>query len=81
MRPCGGSEAAVGPFPLSLEVSMIRFKAQGFSIDQLRQPAAAEWRRSAFQWLHLAASDRRIAAFCARATESNFCRIAKEGAL
>ena len=60
---------------------MTRFKAQGFSIHGLRQPPAAEWRRSAVQWLRLAAHDRRIAAFCAREAESNFCRIAKQGAI
>jgi hypothetical protein len=59
---------------------MTRLKAQGFSIEQLTKNPAAAWRRSAFQWLRLAANDRRIA-FCAREAASNFCRIAKQGAI
>jgi hypothetical protein len=58
-----------------------RFKARGFSIEQLPEHPAAEWRRSAFQWLRLAANDRRMAAFCACEPTSNFCRVAKQGAI
>ena len=60
---------------------MTRSKAQGFSIEQLTENPAAEWRRSAFQWLRRAANDRRMAAFCAREPASNFCRVAKQGAI
>ena len=59
---------------------MTRFKAQGFSVEQFPDHLAAEWRRSAFQWLRLAANDRRIA-FCAREAASNFCRVANQGAI
>ena len=77
----GASNIAASLSPRSLEVIMTRFKAQGLSIHELLQSPAAEWRRSAFQWLRPAASDRRIAAFCTREAESNFCRIAKQSAI
>ena len=64
-----------------VEMAMTRFKAQGFSIAQLPNHPAAEWRRSAFHWLHLAANDRRIAVLCAREPTSNFCHVAKQGAI
>ena len=60
---------------------MTRFKAQRFAIEQFPERPAVAWRRSAHQWLRLAANDRRIAAFCAREPASNFCRVANQGAI